>query len=71
MVIYIGEYRLRIHITGKKEYVQLFFPIFQYTLEIIFSMRTIFIGDVHGCLLELKDLIEKLSITPQDRVILL
>lgn len=34
-------------------------------------MRTIFIGDIHGCLLELQDLINKLSLVPEDRVILL
>ena len=31
--------------------------------------RTIFIGDVHGCLFELKSLIEKLAVMPRDRVI--
>ena len=33
--------------------------------------RTIFIGDVHGCIDELDLLIEKLKVTPSDRVILL
>lgn len=35
------------------------------------STRTIFIGDIHGCLEELEDLIARLSVTPQDRVIIL
>jgi len=32
------------------------------------SGRTIIIGDVHGCSWELKQLVEKLCITPEDRV---
>ena len=52
-------------------YVKYFFYQFRYNDKIIFSMRTIFIGDVHGCLLELKDLVLKLALTPEDRVILL
>lgn len=35
------------------------------------SGRTIFIGDVHGCLSELKAMINRLAPTPADRVILL
>ena len=35
------------------------------------SRRTIFIGDVHGCLLEAKALVEILHPEPQDRVIFL
>lgn len=36
------------------------------------TKRTIFVGDVHGCLVELNELLEKLSYDPkQDRVILL
>ena len=59
------------YITYLSIYVKYFFYTFRYNEKIIFSMRTIFIGDVHGCLLELQDLIDKLVLTPEDRVILL
>lgn len=33
--------------------------------------RTIFIGDIHGCLVEFRDLVDKLALTSDDRVICL
>ncbi|MCB1321269.1 MAG: metallophosphoesterase, partial [Leptospiraceae bacterium] len=33
--------------------------------------RTIFIGDVHGCLHELRQMIDRLQPTTEDRVIML
>lgn len=35
------------------------------------TIRTIFIGDIHGCLDELEELVATLSITASDRVIVL
>lgn len=49
----------------KIKYFVYFFSMLPY-----FS-RTIFIGDIHGCLEELEELISRLSITSQDRVIIL
>jgi bis(5'-nucleosyl)-tetraphosphatase (symmetrical) len=40
-------------------------------LQNIMKKRTIFIGDIHGCYLEFKQLLAKCAVTPEDRVIVL
>lgn len=54
-------------------YIEKLFTVFFTGLfdEHINMKRTIFIGDVHGCYLELKQLVEELRLSEQDRVIML